>query len=230
MQCEEFERRVNRLLDERRDARSDDALVAHAQHCDRCGQTLRLQRALFASLAQPLPIEPAVDLAARAVAEHLGVHANQALRTRSIHVRRAGRRPWRTGAMLWSTVAAAALAVAVVAPWALNQNSPDDPSRGVAADPAEKSDVNPEDGAVDRLVGVEIDPHEQLVRDWSDSAGRLLVQLPGVNGRPVAPIIDEQLDQVKPLRPLRDSLAAPFYAVVTSAIPRNVQPTDDPSL
>lgn len=84
MQCIEFESRLHDVLDHREDPGLDNELAVHAQACEKCGQYLASQQALFLSLsgssigkvpvssAQPatslpgfwLVVNPAITLAA----------------------------------------------------------------------------------------------------------------------------------------------------------------------
>jgi len=50
MACDWFERRWQRLLDERLEPADDDQLAEHARQCDDCGQWLEAQQCLFDSI------------------------------------------------------------------------------------------------------------------------------------------------------------------------------------
>lgn len=50
MQCDEFEQRLQLVLDQRREPREDDLLTAHARQCAECERVLRVQSRLFAAL------------------------------------------------------------------------------------------------------------------------------------------------------------------------------------
>lgn len=69
MQCEEFEGRLNRILDERGVPEADEALMEHARKCQLCARRCSaLLRALTLLSAQPLP-QPRTGLADRVLAE-----------------------------------------------------------------------------------------------------------------------------------------------------------------
>lgn len=57
MKCKEFESSLNELLDLRRDPESDSTLLAHAQECPECEQTLEYYSA-FAQLGQSVTLDP----------------------------------------------------------------------------------------------------------------------------------------------------------------------------
>lgn len=50
MQCAKFERRLQQLLDDRRNVDQDEVLREHSQRCDTCSSLLRAQSQLFAGL------------------------------------------------------------------------------------------------------------------------------------------------------------------------------------
>lgn len=70
MRCEDFEVRLNDVLDERRTLASDAALAEHARRCGACGELARGYEELLAGLSHELPPAPAW-LAERAVEEAL---------------------------------------------------------------------------------------------------------------------------------------------------------------
>lgn len=55
MRCEEFQRRMNRLLDNRRDPESDWALISHAGDCAACRHQLNGQQALAEAMEWFVP-------------------------------------------------------------------------------------------------------------------------------------------------------------------------------
>lgn len=67
MQCEEFEERLNQLLDRRVRPETDAALLAHAQMCSGCRETLEAQQALFDTLDSLDSPEPTADFSRRVV-------------------------------------------------------------------------------------------------------------------------------------------------------------------
>jgi hypothetical protein len=69
MQCEEFEDRLNRLLDHRLSPDDDASLAMHARDCDECAGWFHAQQRLFAGLRMgPTPPLPA-ELATRVVSQ-----------------------------------------------------------------------------------------------------------------------------------------------------------------
>ncbi|HEX7378780.1 MAG TPA: hypothetical protein VF278_16785 [Pirellulales bacterium] len=70
MRCEDFEVRLNDVLDERRTLASDAELAEHARRCGACGELARGYEELLAGLSHELPPAPAW-LAERAVEEAL---------------------------------------------------------------------------------------------------------------------------------------------------------------
>jgi len=68
MQCEEFDDRLNRLLDHRLAPGEDELLAAHARDCEACAELLLAQERLFSGLKQR-SLRPSVDLAERVVAQ-----------------------------------------------------------------------------------------------------------------------------------------------------------------
>jgi hypothetical protein len=71
MQCDEFEARLNELLDERLNPAADDQCAEHAQSCRSCRGRLHAYRAVLAGIACS-PEAKETDLAARVVAELAG--------------------------------------------------------------------------------------------------------------------------------------------------------------
>jgi hypothetical protein len=73
MQCQEFEKRLNVVLDERGDPEADLRLATHAQVCERCQRLMAGQRALFTGLLRFSAPPPGARFSKRMVAqvEHL---------------------------------------------------------------------------------------------------------------------------------------------------------------
>jgi hypothetical protein len=65
--CNDFERRFQHLLDNRRSPGSDPELIAHGLICQRCQEQLFLQRAVFAQLQADDSILPSPDFVDRVV-------------------------------------------------------------------------------------------------------------------------------------------------------------------
>jgi hypothetical protein len=68
MQCEEFEDRLNRLLDHRLSPDDDESLASHAHDCEDCASLFHAQQRLFAGLRMG-SAQPSVDLATRVVSQ-----------------------------------------------------------------------------------------------------------------------------------------------------------------
>ncbi len=142
MRCDEFELRLQDVLDERREPASDSALAAHGAECAAC-RTLAasLRGALQGLAALPRPA-PSDSLTARVLAA-LADGPTEALEaspaaTRTI-VELPPRRAVRDGASLWTWTAVAALVLLVAYPvW--RWTHPADPGAGpVAQDPPKQS-------------------------------------------------------------------------------------------
>jgi hypothetical protein len=100
MHCDEFEQRLQLVLDERREPRDDASLAAHAKHCTECDRVLRIQAGLFAVLPQiRSPIMPAGFAAG--VVQEFNKERRRALRMRLV---------------AWSLAAAAVLLLCFL-PW-----------------------------------------------------------------------------------------------------------------
>ena len=98
MRCEEFELRLNEILDRRRNPRSDAELWLHATSCPDCGDLLAGYQALFAGFKRREVAAEPEALAAR-VRLQLGPHR--------------GRGAWRDRAPL-ALIAAALVVVAIL--------------------------------------------------------------------------------------------------------------------
>jgi hypothetical protein len=68
--CEEFERRLNALLDERRHVGGDAELSAHACGCPACDRLLRHYEAMLDGIALLDVPQPPAELTARVLARH----------------------------------------------------------------------------------------------------------------------------------------------------------------
>ncbi len=68
MQCDDFETRLQSLLDDRQPPERDASLQAHAAWCERCGQLLRTQEGLMRAL-RSVPVHPSEDFSRRVIAE-----------------------------------------------------------------------------------------------------------------------------------------------------------------
>jgi hypothetical protein len=69
MHCQEFEARINALLDARQSPEGDSLLNAHAASCAACLQLLAGQQTLFSGLAEAVIAPPDRDFARRVVAQ-----------------------------------------------------------------------------------------------------------------------------------------------------------------
>jgi len=98
--CREFERRWQELLDERQRPEADAELVGHTLSCPACREVLQTQQLLTTTLAQKA-IEPPPELADRVVEQWL----RERTRSASLASRRAGSawaprwRPWMSSAV-----------------------------------------------------------------------------------------------------------------------------------
>ena len=68
MRCDEFEIRLNELLDRRERPELDAPLCAHARECDACGETLFAHELLFEGLVGQSRPQPPADLSERVLA------------------------------------------------------------------------------------------------------------------------------------------------------------------
>lgn len=118
MQCREFERRLNAMLDERRPLQSDRWLAAHAAICENCRQQLHAQQTLFVGLSR-IAVPPLDRDFARQVVQQVSIHSPS----------RASRR-WVSAAACLA--AAAVMLLAVSAVWYARQNKNDDGKSGRA--------------------------------------------------------------------------------------------------
>jgi hypothetical protein len=133
MQCQEFEDRLNLLLDERQRPQADPQLAAHAAQCERCCQLLAGQQALLAGLRQwklnrEASPRAAGHFAHRVVAQ---MKAEPALAV-VVDRPRPSRRGWLVAAGLIATAAAVLLTVTITA---LNSGDGTDVGGAVVLDP-----------------------------------------------------------------------------------------------
>src|SRR5215213_8946227 len=68
MQCDEFEDRLNRLLDHRLSPDDDESLAMHARDCEDCAGLFHAQQRLFVGLRMG-SARPSVELATRVVSQ-----------------------------------------------------------------------------------------------------------------------------------------------------------------
>lgn len=54
MNCDEFQRRLNRLLDDRLDVVTDPLLADHSEHCDSCAEQLRIWSEIECYVSPPV--------------------------------------------------------------------------------------------------------------------------------------------------------------------------------
>jgi hypothetical protein len=69
MKCTDFENRLNELLDDRLSPQDDAALLAHAEHCLDCRETLAAQESLFRGMGTLTRRTVSPELAPRVLAE-----------------------------------------------------------------------------------------------------------------------------------------------------------------
>jgi len=116
VKCDEFERRLQRMLDRRRDPRDSAALARHALRCGSCARTLHLYDALWDGFDMLDVPDLSTDFAERTVARAVA----------EFPTGRAPLSPWqRRLAAVIAVVAAAILIVVFLPPW--NREAP---SRG----------------------------------------------------------------------------------------------------
>jgi len=120
MQCDDFESRLNDVLDERRPPAEDAPLAEHAAACPMCHRLLRSVEQLLGVVASFPSLEDEGDLAPRVLA---GWEQDRRRRRRLLPL-----------AIPLGVVAAALLIVAIVRPWAAQENGAivhQDPNEGV---------------------------------------------------------------------------------------------------
>lgn len=106
MRCQEFENRLNAVLDERTNPESDSRLTAHARDCEECRSLLTGQRSLFAGLRQSSVPRLSPAFSRRAVEQAAVVSAPCAAP--------APQRVWLAVGALLASAAAALLTVSLV--------------------------------------------------------------------------------------------------------------------
>jgi hypothetical protein len=122
MQCEEFEDRLNRLLDHRLSPESDELLGKHAADCDDCASLYLAQERLFSGLRAGR-VSPPVGLAERVVSQrHLEVGRRQ--------------RSWRNAG--WAVLLASAASLAGLAWMGLATREPVPPVVKVPKAPVQR--------------------------------------------------------------------------------------------
>lgn len=103
MQCDEFEDRLNRLLDHRLSPDDDESLAFHARDCEECAGLFYAQQQLFTGLRMS-SAQPSIDLATRVVSQQ---HSELSRR----------RAAWRNGG--WAVLLASAASLGGLALMAL---------------------------------------------------------------------------------------------------------------
>lgn len=112
MQCQEFEDRMNLLLDERKSPEGDGALSAHAAGCEPCGRLLAGQRVLLAGLKRGKLPSASANFAQQVVSKSRQEAALAVVLDGPKSSRRAA---WFVSAALLAAAAAALVAVSVAA-------------------------------------------------------------------------------------------------------------------
>jgi hypothetical protein len=202
--CEEFERRLNELLDEHRQLDGDAELSAHASNCGACERLLRDYEALREAVASLKAPAPPADLVARVLAE-----------------REAG-----SGAARWRPVLAAlalAATVVVAAPLGLRWlNSRSDIPADPAAQhgPADVAAVGPagerSSGPTPALIDQAGQTYEPLLAATAEGLASMLDALP-VGSRRSAAGSYEPAEQVAAAEPGDNDFAAGFRPLTASA-------------
>lgn len=112
MQCQEFEDRMNVLLDERKSPEGDGALSAHAAGCEPCGRLLVGQRVLLAGLKRGKLPAASANFAQQVVSKS----RQDAVEAVVLDAPRSSRRvAWFVAAGLLTAAAVALIAVSVAA-------------------------------------------------------------------------------------------------------------------
>src|SRR5262245_172997 len=104
MNCQEFEHRLNAILDERGDPTTDSRLLAHARYCPQCRELITGQRLLLSGVRKLTMPELGEDFSRRVMAQVV---------VRPAAVVSAGR-AWLALGVILASAAAVLLAVSVV--------------------------------------------------------------------------------------------------------------------
>ena len=79
MQCVEFEKHLQQLLDERIAPETDEQLAAHAESCPACRAVLEIQKRIMEVMSEPVAVRPADELS-HAVLDRFTAHRKRARR------------------------------------------------------------------------------------------------------------------------------------------------------
>jgi len=231
MKCDEFESRLNELLDARASIERDEQLTAHLGVCEPCRQQLASVGVIVNEIAsRPRPL-PEADLTARVIAEFTAPQVDRGTTRRS---------------MAYAFAVAVALLVAAFPVWRMwNQDAPTGDAKvaTVAASPeslvaetdaqnADELTAEPPIGDLVREVG---DRYSNLARETQANYAELALLLPGVrvSHRTTPPDADEAdlppakasqgwvNDMAEGLKPVTDSTRGAF-AFLIEALPTEV--------
>lgn len=231
MKCDEFETRLNELLDARASMERDEQLVVHAGLCDSCRQQLAALGMIFNEIAsRPRPL-PDAGVTARVIAEFAAPQVDRSMARRS---------------MPYAFAVAVALLVAAFPVWRMWNDhtltgdttvatvavSPDALVAATDAQNVEELAAEPPIGDLVREVG---DRYTNLARETQANYAELALLLPGVrvSQRASRPDADEAdlpetkasqgwvNDMADGLKPVTDSTRGAF-AFLIEALPTEV--------
>jgi hypothetical protein len=204
MQCEEFEDRLNRLLDHRLSPDDDESLAFHTRDCEECGSLFHAQHRLFTGLRMS-SAQPSVELATRVVSQ----------RHSEVSRRRAA---WRNAG--WAVLLASAASLGGFALMALKNG--DNPPNIVQKQPIQ--------GAPRGLAisGLGSKPNETVAPDKADERlGEYFVVLENIATQiGDSKEFDEVSESIEPsIKPIRSSFALALDAL-RRTLPRGKETRD----
>jgi hypothetical protein len=214
MQCEEFEDRLNAVLDERRRPEWDPALQLHCQMCPDCRHRAEEYRALLEGLDAMT-----------------GIEAPRALTPRVLSRLQPAHRVIRSSTAAATLAMAASLLIAFLpwTQWVGRQANVEKPAPQQLASERVSSGLNwerwPIVGELPTLVATEEpDPYAALARWTGQSMGAAVMQIPGLASSDETdsnlPVADEDASsQEFMLKPVTDSVAATFLMLWPSQRP-----------
>jgi hypothetical protein len=209
MQCEEFEDRLNGVLDERRRVEWDDELRLHCDHCADCRRLAADYDALFDGFYALTTPEPPADLGLRVLLET-----------------RPAQTPKKRAMAPLAVLATAAAIVIAISPlvWRTSQTSN---SNAVVQTPVDKQPhpikrlpLVPELLSIAETPGG--DPYAGLAKETGQGLANVVLYVPGVGG--TKGIIDVEADNQpawavqmsEGLRPLTNSVTDTFNLLLRS--------------
>lgn len=204
MHCEKFESRLQEVLDARQRPENDEALLAHADHCESCRELLLAQEQLFAGLE----LWEAPALSSNFSARVLTAVAEEPILAVAVPLKSTSRRRW-----LGLAIAAALLVAVVpvtrwltmpgaVAPIANDAPAvPQQPAPAVVQTPAVPA-VQPVMAEVAPPTPMPFSP--QQLAAGSEEVLRSLQQLPDVP-------VDQSVERIPGFRPIATSFGVAFH-------------------